>query len=74
METCTLKAEILSAISTELDTWLSEQASIKDGHDYESRYMELTRKLNHTILMKTLGKQPGSRNKKNSKPVLASCM
>lgn len=70
MEPTTLKAEILSAISTELDTWLTDQATINDGIEYENRYMEFTRKVNQTVLEKTLGKQPGSRNKKNSKPVL----
>jgi hypothetical protein len=70
MEQSTIKAEILSAISGELDVWLSEQTSIKDGYEYESRYIEFAQKINRTILLKSLGKQPGSRNKKNFTPVL----
>lgn len=70
METTTLKAEILSAISTDLDAWLAEEPTLVDGHEYESRFIEFTRKINLTILTKAAGKQPGSRNKKNSKPVL----
>jgi hypothetical protein len=70
METSAIKADILSAVSDELDTWLAEQAKIKDGLEYEARFIELSRKINHVILLKTVGKQPGSRNKKNSIPFL----
>ena len=64
METSAIKADILSAVSGELDTWLAEQSKIKDGLEFEARFMEFSRKLSHVILLKTLGKQPGSRNKK----------
>lgn len=70
MENTTIKAEILSAISMELDVWLSEQGAIKDGYEYESRYIEFAQKISRTILLKSLGKQPGSWNKKNFTPVL----
>jgi len=70
MERSTVKEEILSAISLELDVWLSEQEAIKDGYEYERRYIEFAQKISRTILLTSLGKQPGSRNKKNFTPVL----
>lgn len=45
MEPSTIKAEILSAISLELDVWLSDQEAIKDGYEYERRYIEFTQKI-----------------------------
>lgn len=70
MEQSTVKAAILSAISMELDVWLSKQGAIKDGYEYEKHYIEFTQKVSRTILLTSLGKQPGSRNKKNFTPVL----
>lgn len=70
MEQSRVKAAILSAISEELDVWLCEQANIQDGYEYEQRYIEFAQKISRTILLSSLGKQPGSRNKKNFTPVL----
>lgn len=70
MKQSAVKSEILSAISLELDVWLSEEATIKDGYEYEKRYIEFAQKISRTILLTSLGKQPGSRNKKNFTPVL----
>lgn len=44
MKSSTIKAEILSAISMELDVWLCDHEAIKDGYEYESRYIELAKK------------------------------
>src|ERR1035437_673277 len=66
MEQSTIKAEILSGISLELDVWLSEQEAIKDSYEYKAVILNLHKKINRTILLKSLGKQPGSRNKKTS--------
>lgn len=65
-----IKEEILSALSQELDTWLEDSSQVKDGYEYEERYIQFSRKVNKLILEKSLGKQPKDLNKKNSTPVL----
>jgi hypothetical protein len=65
MDKIALKTEILSALSSELDSWLESQSKIKDGHEYETTYMLFAQKMNKLILEKSMGKLPGSRNKKN---------
>jgi hypothetical protein len=64
-----LKAEILSAVSAELDQWLSVESEIKTGYEYEDRFLVHARKITHVILQKSMGKVPASKNKKNSIPV-----
>lgn len=64
-----LKSEILSAISQELDIWLEASPKIKDGYEYEDRYIQFSRKINKLMLEKSLGGLPKDRNKKNSNPV-----
>ena len=70
LTTATLKAEILSALSSEIDIWLEKQSTISDGYEYETQFMKVTRKINTILLEKSMGKLPGSRNKKNFTPVL----
>ena len=70
LTTATLKAEILSALSSEIDIWLEKQSTISDGYEYETQFMKVTRKINTILLEKSIGKLPGSRNKKNFTPVL----
>ncbi len=70
METSQIKAEILSALSEELDQWLEAQSKIKEGYEYESRYLIFAQRMNNIVLQKSMGKLPGSRNKKNCTPVL----
>jgi hypothetical protein len=72
MDTTGKKAEILSAISEELDLWLSKEGSIKDGYEYETKFIELTRHVNQILLSKSLGTSCGNRNKKNFRPVSES--
>lgn len=64
-----VKAEILSAISQELDIWLEASSKIKEGYEYEERYIAFSRKVNKLMLEKSLGELPKDRNKKNSIPV-----
>ena len=70
LSTASVKAEILSALSFEIDNWLEKQSSITDGYEYESQFMKVAQKLNKIVLEKSMGKLPGSRNKKNFIPVL----
>jgi hypothetical protein len=61
-----LKAEMLSAISGELDQWLAVESQIKDGYEYESRFLAHARNITNVLLQKSAGKVPASKNKKNS--------
>jgi hypothetical protein len=70
MENSQIKAEILSDLSEELDQWLEEQSKITDGYEYESKYMLFAQRMNNIVLQKSMGKLPGSRNKKNFIAVL----
>ena len=66
-----IKSAILASMSAELDEWLDKQENIGSGYEYETEFMKVAQKVNKIILEKSLGKLPGSRNKKNSIPVLA---
>jgi hypothetical protein len=62
MNKASTKREILSAISAELDLWLEAESQIKDGYEYEDRYMQFARKVNKLILEKSIGTVPKDRN------------
>jgi len=70
MEQSAKKMAILSAISEEVDLWLSKEGSIEDGYTYESEFIDTTRKINQILLSKSLGSVSSNKNKKNSRPVL----
>jgi hypothetical protein len=70
MEKTAIKAAILQSLSEELDIWLEKQEKITDGYEYEEQFMAMAQEVNKIILSKSMGKLPGSRNKKNSSPVL----
>jgi hypothetical protein len=70
MDAKILKAAMLSAISEELDLWLSKTSSISDGYDYEHEFMKTAHKVNSILFSKSLGSVSSNRNKKNFIPVL----
>lgn len=70
LTTSALKAEIFSALSSEIDIWLEKQSTISDGYEYETQFMKVAHKVNTILLEKSMGNLPGSRNKKNFTPVL----
>ena len=72
MEKEELKTSILSAISGEIDEWLSASEEIKSGYEYEDQFLRRMRKVNKIILEKSMGSLPSNRNKKNSTPVWES--
>ena len=72
MENSKLKADILSAISEELDLWLEKEKSIKDGYEYETEFIDTSRKINRILLSKSIGSVSSNRNKKNFGRVLDS--
>jgi hypothetical protein len=70
MEKEEIKAAILEAVGQELDVWLTAQEQIKDGYEYEDRFMKVAQKLNRIVFSKSMGAIPANRNKKNFKRVL----
>ena len=72
MDKATLKKDILSAISEELDLWLDKESEIQDGYEYESEFMKTAQQVSRVMLFKSLGKVSCNRNKKNFIPVLES--
>lgn len=72
METNQLKQEMLSAISDELDQWLKESSQVKDGYEFEEKFLSHIRVINKVLLQKSVGKVPrGVNGKKNSTLALA---
>jgi hypothetical protein len=70
MDKVAIKAAILQSLSEEIDIWLDKQEKITDGYEYEDQFMATAQRVNKILLSKSMGKLPGSRNKKNSSPVL----
>jgi hypothetical protein len=70
MEKSEIKAAILAGISEELDQWLERKDAITSGYEYETQLLKVSQKLNRLLVQHSVGKIPGSRNKKNSTPVL----
>lgn len=63
------KAEIMTLLSEELDAWLDQSARITDGYEYETAFIEFSRKVSTILLEKSIGDPGIDRNKKNSIPV-----
>jgi len=70
MDKAAIKAAILQSLSEEVDIWLDKQEKITDGYEYEDQFMATAHRVNKILLSKSIGNLPGSRNKKNSIPVL----
>lgn len=66
MENEKIKAEILQALSSELDVLFEDMNKIEGAYDYEERYLLFTRMMNKLVLQKIVGEIPTNRNKKNS--------
>lgn len=61
-----IKAEILQALSSELDVLFEDMDKIEGAYDYEERYLLFTRIMNKIVLQNIVGEIPKNRNKKNS--------
>jgi hypothetical protein len=70
MQQTNMKADMLDLIEKEIDEWINVEGSIKDGYTYETKMIEVARKVNHIIASKSMGVVSGNRNKKNFIPVL----
>jgi hypothetical protein len=69
MDKAVIKQSIMSAISEELDLWLSKESTINDGYEYENEFLKTARQVNQIMFSKSLGEVSCNRNKKNSIPV-----
>jgi hypothetical protein len=65
-----IKAAIMASISEEIDQWLDKQDAITSGYEYETQLMRTGQQINKLLMEHSTGKVAGSRNKKNSTPVL----
>ena len=70
MERAEIKAAIMASISGEIDQWLDKQDAITSGYEYETPLMRTGQQINKLLMEYSTGKVAGSRNKKNSTPVL----
>ena len=50
-----LKSAMLSAISEELDIWLSKESQIADSYEYEDEFLKITRSITRILFSKSLG-------------------
>jgi len=69
MDKLAVKTAILSAVSEELDLWLDQSETIKDGYEYETAFINTAQRVNKILLSKSLGTLSSNRNKKNFRPV-----
>jgi hypothetical protein len=69
MERQELKAALMASISEEIDQWLDKKDTISSGYEYETQLMQTGQKINRLLIQHSVGKS-GSRDKKNSIPVL----
>jgi hypothetical protein len=65
-----IKAAIMEALGQEVDIWLTAQEQIKDGYEYEDKFMKVAQKVNQIVFSKSMGPIPVNRNKKNFRHVL----
>lgn len=61
-----IKQSILKAVSDELDQWLSIESGITSGYEYETKALEIGQRITKTMIEKSLGKLPKSRNQKKT--------
>lgn len=70
MEKEQIKQEMLGLISKEIDQWFEAESSIKEGYEYEEKFMSLAQRVGRILLDQSIGISTRDRNKKNSKRVL----
>ena len=71
MENEKIKAHILGMMTEELDQWFKIKDQITDGMEYEEKIIGIAQRLGKMLISEGTGALPKSRNKKNSKRVLA---
>ncbi len=66
MEKEQLKQAMFSAISSEVDQWAEESQQIRDGYEFEGRFLLRMRNISKILMEQSVGKVPQSRNQKKS--------
>lgn len=66
MEKRAIKESILKAVETEIDTWLEEEGKITSGYDYEERVLAISRRFAQSLIQRSQGELPKSRNLKKT--------
>ena len=59
-------ASILKTVETELSEWFSQEGSITSGYEYETKILEMSRRIGTAILKASIGPIPKSRNQKKT--------
>lgn len=66
MEKEQLKQAMLTAISEEVSQWAEESQQIKDGYEFENRFLERMRTIGKILMEQSVGNVPKSRNQKKT--------
>ena len=65
-----IKKAILKTVEQKVDQWLEQEPHITSGFEYETKILEIGRRVAKEIMIQSMGKLPASRNqKKNFKRV-----
>ncbi len=66
MEKEQLKQAMLIAIAHEVEQWAEENQQIKDGYEWEDRFLIRMRTIGKILMEQSVGKVPKSRNQKKN--------
>jgi hypothetical protein len=61
-----VKNSILKTVEQEVSQWLDQEPHITSGYDYETKLIEMGRRITKEIMVQSMGKLPGSRNEKKT--------
>ena len=66
MKEIEFRDSILKAVNEEISEWLSIEPKIESAYDYETKIIEMGSRITRTILEKSMGQIPKSRNQKKT--------
>jgi hypothetical protein len=66
MEKEAIKSSILKTVEAEIEAWLEAEGKIISGYDYEERVLAISRRFAQSLMQKSQGKIPKSRNLKKN--------
>ena len=64
-----IKKAILKTVEQKVDQWLEEEPHITSGFEYETKILEIGRRVAKEIMIQSMGKLPASRNQKKTSNV-----
>ena len=59
--------QIAEMVKREVSAWFASQQNQTDGYEYEKTFVECWRSIGQKVFQQSLGKIPGSKNKKKTK-------